>query len=74
MCVAGTNQSGSSVDSSLLRGSHPGIVYTNTIIVHTNSRHYYYCTWNSSRYSESSEQGLALLLFYTILHTKVFVT
>ena len=48
----------------------------------SDQREYYYCTQNSSSDSlhsnsssdsQSSEQRLALLLFYTILHTKVGV-
>ena len=46
--------------------------HTNTIIVHTNSTHYYYCTPNSSSDSWSGERRLALPLFYILkylLHT-----
>ena len=37
MYVAASNQNGTFGDSSSLWGSHPRIVYANSIIVHTNS-------------------------------------
>ena len=55
MCIAGTNQNG-------LLTPLPswGIVYTKTIIVllHTNTRHYCYCTRNSSAVSPKRQARL----------------
>ena len=60
LCVAASNQNGLFWDSPLLQAR---IVYTNTIIVHINSRHYYYCAQNSSSDSQSMSEGY----HYTIL-------
>ena len=47
--------------------SCPGIIYTNTIIVHTSSIYYYYCTRNSSSDSIHSSHCCYYFTWFQIL-------